>query len=90
MESLIKKAIDAIKANKQDYAIGLLEGVLEMTSSPTVGKIADERINMLRSNIISPERIPIVIKSNTEGEALDMAAAAKLAEVKRLAQQGLQ
>lgn len=34
MNKLIQKAIEAIQAGKNDYAIGLLEGLLEMQPSP--------------------------------------------------------
>ncbi len=36
MQNLIQKAIEAIQAGKNDYAVGLLEGLLAMTNDAKV------------------------------------------------------
>jgi hypothetical protein len=83
MNALIQKAIQAIKDSKTEYAIGLLEGALEMTGfagTPVQGTVIQS----------VPVHNPVMppTDGNDEGSMMDAQARASLAEIKRLSELG--
>lgn len=73
MNNLITKAVQAIRDGKTEYAIGLLEGILEINSIPTTTAIPVPTVK------------PVHIAPTGEGAMLDSMAAAKLEDIKRSA-----
>jgi hypothetical protein len=81
MNNLINKAIQAIKDNKTEYAIGLLEGILEMNSSEV--KVAST-VPIL-GNVVGSH--PVV--NDPERAILEAKTISSLDEIKRIANEGL-
>lgn len=94
MNNLINKAIKAIQDGKTEYAIGLLEGILEMNGINSEIALGGQKN---KPNIPQAYRTPEVEvsvaeynSSIDEGVALDIAAAAKLETIKNMANQGIE
>ncbi len=92
MESLIRKAIEAINDNKTERAIGLLEGALEMSEpkSSWLPKLKSIDTPENREKIQKGYDAVFAPTANDEGDMLDRQAKAQLESVKRLASQGIQ
>lgn len=76
MDKLILKSIEAIKDGKTEYAIGLLEGALEMAGPKSIIPIYTPQA----TNSIYPLSQPT--KEVDEGAILDAMAAAALPKIK--------
>jgi len=80
MNNLLNKAIQAIQDGKNDYAIGLLEGILEMNSLPNHNPLMNQPLKAYAS--IAQ---PISESSSDESSILDGMAAAKMNAIKQAA-----
>ncbi len=91
MENLISKAIEAIKENKTERAIGLLEGALEMSGKKEEARPIFKYKDVSASDIAEKEYVDFkMTEKQDEGSMLDRQAKAQLESVKRLAMQGQQ
>lgn len=81
MNNLINKAIQAIKDNKTEYAIGLLEGILEINSSEV--KVASTVPTL--GNVVGSHPVA----NDPERAILDAKTISSLDEIKRIANEGL-
>ena len=99
MESLIKKAIEAIKKDQKEYAMGLLEGALEMTGKkpaeiyedsivdPTIREdTGSKNIEIARTYepIVEKKVEPVVIKPKVDYSKLTLAELKVVAKEKGL------
>lgn len=69
---ILQKAIDAIKGDKTDYAIGVLETLMEGLPEEIIMK------NIPNNMCIVPGRIDALNSSHDEGTSIDLAAKARL------------
>lgn len=82
MDNLIKKAVEAVKEDKKEYAIGLLEGVLEMIKPNPSSYSLPISLTEVNTSVSTPTG-----PKDEEAEILDGVAAARLAEVKRMSEE---
>ena len=96
MDKLIEKAIEAIKEDKKDYAIGLLEGAMQIScvskDAPNVYvNTSDQRLmggSFGVPNRVIPQTISLE-RSGEDGLIIDAEASAKLGQIKRLSEESL-
>ena len=82
MDNLIKKAIEAIKEDKKDYAIGLLEGVL------TLNGYKDNVNPVYPVNVSTPTyTVSTGTPLDAESMIITSTAASKIEDIKKIAEE---
>lgn len=80
MNSLIQKAIKAIQEGKTEYAIGLLEGVIEMSDTP-------KSVHRSEPNFFTGDASITNVPYMTPLTTMDLEAQSKLAVIKKMSQE---